>query len=82
MRSLDKLGMTTWGIWGDSLLSGIIGESRNLNRRNCPPGSLLVSVDLTSDETSATGGRQRFALHYGRDDIVGYMEFLSGFEDL
>ena len=23
MRSLDKLGMTTWGIWVDSLLSGI-----------------------------------------------------------
>ena len=25
---------------------------RNLNRRNCPQGSLLVSVDLTSDEIS------------------------------
>ena len=26
MRSLDKLGMTMWGIWGDSLLSGITGD--------------------------------------------------------
>ena len=34
---------------------------RNLNRRDCPPGSSLVSVDLTADETSATGCRRRFA---------------------
>ena len=35
---------------------------RNLNRRDCPLGRSLVSVDLTSDEISATGGRQRFVL--------------------
>ena len=34
---------------------------RNLNRRDCPPGSSLVSVDLTFDEIPATGSRQRFA---------------------
>ena len=46
--------------------------SRNLNRRNCPLGSLLVSVDLTSDEISATGGRQRFAL-----DALGMTSWLG-----
>ena len=35
---------------------------RNLNRRNSAPRSLLVSVDLTSDEIPSTGGHQRFAL--------------------
>ncbi len=34
---------------------------RNLNRRDCPPGSSLVSVDLSSDEISATGSPQSFA---------------------
>ena len=38
---------------------------RNLNRRDCPLDSSLVSVDLTSDGISATGCPQRFALHYG-----------------
>ena len=31
---------------------------RNLNRRDCPPGSSLVSVENDADEISATGGRQ------------------------
>ena len=35
---------------------------RNLNRRDCPPGSSLVSVDLTADEIPATGCRQRFVM--------------------
>ena len=39
---------------------------RNLNRRDCPPDRSLVSVDLTSFEISATGGRKRFA--FGRCD--------------
>ena len=34
---------------------------RNLNRRDSAQRSSLVSVDLSADETSATGGRQRFA---------------------
>ena len=34
---------------------------RNLNRRDCPLGRSLVSVNLTSFEISATGGRKRFA---------------------
>ena len=34
---------------------------RNLNCRDCPPGSSLVSVDLSSDEISATGSPQSFA---------------------
>ncbi len=34
---------------------------RNLNRRDCPPGSSLVSVALSSDEISATGSPQSFA---------------------
>ena len=38
------------------------GQFRMLNHRNSPPGRLLVSHDLSSDETPATGGRQRFAL--------------------
>jgi len=33
---------------------------RNLNRRNSALRSLLVSVDLSSDETFATGSNQRF----------------------
>ena len=35
--------------------------SRSLNLRDCPQDRSLVSADLTSDETSAAGGRQRFA---------------------
>ena len=35
---------------------------RNLNRRDCSLGSSLVSVDLSSDEISATGSPQSFAL--------------------
>ncbi len=35
---------------------------RNLNHRDSALRSSLVSVDLTSDEIPATGGRQRFAL--------------------
>ena len=46
--------------------------SRNLNRRDSTLWSSLVSVDLTSDDISATGGRQRFAHAgvnaLGRDD--------------
>ena len=34
--------------------------SRNLNRRDSAPRSSLVSVELTSDETLATGDRLRF----------------------
>ena len=34
---------------------------RNLNRRDCPLGSSLVSVDLGTDETSATGGHRFLA---------------------
>ena len=34
---------------------------RNLNRRDSPPGSSLVSVELTSEKLSATGSFQRFA---------------------
>ena len=33
---------------------------RNLNRRDSPLGSSLVSVEFTADETSRTAGRQRF----------------------
>ena len=36
--------------------------TRNLSRRDCPLGSSLASVDLTSSDASATGGRRRFAL--------------------
>ena len=43
-------------------------EFRNLNRRDCPLGRSLVSVDLTSDETSRTAGRQRFARNFNRRD--------------
>ena len=35
---------------------------RNLSRRDCPLGSSLASVDLSSDEISATGSPQSFAL--------------------
>lgn len=40
------------------------GENRirNLNRRDSPQGSSLVSIDLTTDETPATGGHRWFAL--------------------
>ena len=41
--------------------SGLKVFLRNLNRRNSAPRSLLVSVDLTSDEIPSTGGHQRFA---------------------
>ena len=41
------------GIWVTSI--------RNLNRRNCPPGRLLVSIDLRTDEIPATGGHRFFA---------------------
>ena len=34
---------------------------RNLNRRDSAQRSSLVSVDLTADETPATGSRRRFA---------------------
>ena len=44
---------------------GVAMDIRNLNRRDCPLDSSLVSVDLTSDGISATGCPQRFALHYG-----------------
>ena len=52
---------------------------RNLNRRDCPLGRSLVSVDLTADETPATGCRRRFALfhtEHGREvrdslDMIG-----------
>ena len=40
---------------------GLSGSIRNLNRRDSTLWSSLVSVDLTSDETSATGSRQSFA---------------------
>ena len=35
---------------------------RNLNRCDCPLGNSLVSIDLSSDEISATGSPQSFAL--------------------
>jgi len=33
-------------------------EARNLNRRDCPLGRSLVSVEKGTDEIPATGGRQ------------------------
>ena len=36
--------------------------SRNLNRRDCPLGSSLVSVEFTSFDISATGSQKRFIL--------------------
>ena len=33
--------------------------------RNYPPGRPLVSIDISADNTSAAGGRQRFALSGG-----------------
>ena len=61
---------------------------RNLSRRDCPLGSSLASVDLSSDEISATGSPQSFALlrmtfynveilHYVQDDNVKARVFLS-----
>ena len=38
------------------------GRLRNLSRRDSALRSSLASVDLTSCEASATGGRRRFAL--------------------
>ena len=32
--------------------------ARNLNRRDCPPGRSLVSVEKAADELSSTGGRR------------------------
>ena len=34
---------------------------RKLNRRDCPPDRSLVSLDLSFDEISATGGHRSFA---------------------
>ena len=39
-------------------------EVRNLNRRDCPLGRSLVSVEKGADEISAAGGRQ--CLSHGR----------------
>ena len=36
-------------------------SKRNLNRRDCPPGSSLVSVEKAADDISATGGRRRLS---------------------
>ncbi len=47
--------------YGTRLSENISRSFRNLNRRDCPLGRSLVSVDLTSFEISATGGRKRFA---------------------
>ena len=35
--------------------------ARNLNRRDCPPGRSLVSVEKAADEISSTGGRRRLS---------------------
>ena len=35
-------------------VKGAIGKIRNLNRRDSPQGSSLVSIDLTADKISAT----------------------------
>ena len=40
---------------------GVAFPFRNLNRRDCPLGSSLVSVDLGTDEISATGGHRFLA---------------------
>ena len=39
-------------------------EARNLNRRDCPLGRSLVSVEKGTDEIPATGGRQ--CIFHGR----------------
>jgi hypothetical protein len=43
-----------------------IWEIRNLNHRNSAQRSLLVSVDLSSDEIFATGDRLSFAHNLNR----------------
>ena len=35
--------------------------ARNLNRRDCPQGRSLVSVEKSADEISSTGGRRRLS---------------------
>ena len=35
--------------------------ARNLNRRDCPPGRSLVSVEKAADELSSTGGHRRLS---------------------
>ena len=42
--------------------AAVYASIRNLNRRNCPQGRLLVSVDLRTDKNSATGGYRFFAM--------------------
>ena len=39
-------------------------DTRNFNRRDCPPDNSLVSVDLRTDEISSTGGHRFFAPFY------------------
>ena len=48
--------------YGTRLSENISRRFRKLSRRDCPLGSSLASPDLSSDETSATGGCQSFAL--------------------
>ena len=36
-------------------------SGRNLNRRDCPQGRSLVSVEKSADEISSTGGRRRIS---------------------
>ena len=36
-------------------------DTRNFNRRDCPPDRSLVSVDLRTDEIPSTGGHRFFA---------------------
>ena len=43
------------------LAASICRVIRNLNRRDCPSGSSLVSVEQASDEISATGGHRLLA---------------------
>ena len=47
--------------YGTRLSENISRRIRKLSRRDSPPGSSLASLDLTSFEISATGGRKRFA---------------------
>ena len=47
--------------YGTRLSENISRRIRKLSRRDFPPGSSLASLDLTSFEISATGGRKRFA---------------------
>ena len=53
--------------------------SRNLNRRGSPPGRPLVSVDLTADEASSSGGHHRFVPQASLSRITKQMRNVKHF---